>query len=91
MKMNELSAIWNKATVSPIFKKGKNQGASNSRPASFTYVLCKLLESRIRDGIIVHIESNGLVSKRQFGFMSEQAVSPTVLFWGPFIFCCGWH
>ena len=73
MNKNKLPSIWKKANVSPIFKKGKKQSASNYRPVSLTCILCKLQESLIRDDIVAHMEANGLISKRQFGFMSGRS------------------
>ena len=76
MDKNKLACIWKKANVSPIFKNGKKQSASNYRPVNLTCILCKLQESLIRDDIVAHMEANGLISKRQFCFMSGR---PTIL------------
>ena len=73
MNKNKLPSIWKKANVSPIFKKGKKQSASNYRPVSLTCILFKLQESLIRDDIVAHMESNGLISKRQFDLMSGRS------------------
>ena len=73
MNKNKLPSIWKKANVSPIFKKGKKQSASNYHPVSLICILCNLQESLIRDDIVVHMEANGLSSKRQFGFMGGRS------------------
>ena len=73
MNKGSLPLIWKRANVSPIFKKGKTQLASNYRPVSLTCILCKVQESIIRDDIIAHMNANGLISKRQFGFLSGRS------------------
>ena len=73
MNKGSLPLIWKRANVSPIFKKGKKQLASNYRPVSLTCILCKVQESIIRDDIIAHMNANGLISKRQFGFLSGRS------------------
>ena len=73
MNKGSLPLIWKRANVSPIFKKGKKQLASNYRPVSLTCILCKVQESIIRDDIIAHMNANGLISKKQFGFLSGRS------------------
>ena len=40
---------WKHANVVPIFKKGNRCKAGNYRPVSLTSVVCKILESLLRD------------------------------------------
>ena len=56
------------ANVRPIFKKGSRKEAGNYRPVSLTSQVCKLLESVIRDAIVDHLETNGLILDSQHGF-----------------------
>ena len=56
--------------MSPIFKKGDKKQAENYRPVSLTCVVCKVLESIVRNKLMFHMESNNLFSKDQFGFRS---------------------
>lgn len=59
---------WKAANVTPIHKSGSRSNASNYRPISLTSQLCKIFESIIRDAIVQHLESNGLITGAQHGF-----------------------
>ena len=50
---------WKTANVIPIFKKGSHKLPSNYRPISLTSVICKVLESLIRDAVIDYLLTNG--------------------------------
>ena len=43
---------WKHANVVPVFKKGNRCKAENYRPVSLPSVVCKLLESLLRDHIL---------------------------------------
>ena len=64
---------WKHANISAIFKKGKKTLPSNYRPVSLTCVVCKIMESIIRDAIIDHMTENSLFSPYQFGFISGRS------------------
>ena len=70
---------WRKANISPIFKKGSKNLASNYRPISLTAVLCKLMESLLRDHIMKHLLDNNLLSKKQHGFISDRSTVTQLL------------
>jgi len=59
---------WKIAEVIALHKKGSRAERGNYRPVSLTCICCKLLESIIRDNIMNHIITNGLLSKYQYGF-----------------------
>ena len=59
---------WKKAIVSPIFKKGKKTCPGNYRPVSLTSVVCKILESIIRDSFMEYLMENNLFTDSQYGF-----------------------
>ena len=65
---NEVPDDWKHAEVTPIFKKGSKIIPGNYRPVSLTSVLCKILESFIRDAIQHHMETLHLYSNCQHGF-----------------------
>lgn len=61
-------AYGKKAKVTPIFKKGSRTSANNYRPVSLTSILCKTMETLIRNKIMEHMKANNLICKEQHGF-----------------------
>ena len=43
---------WKEANITPLFKKGSRNKPENYRPVSLTSVVCKLLETLIRDHMV---------------------------------------
>ena len=68
-----LPAEWKVGKISAIFKKGNKSSPGNYRPVSLTTILCKVLESIVRDEIVVHFKNNNLFSAKQFGFLSGRS------------------
>ena len=64
---------WKRAEVVAIFKKGTRSDPGNYRPVSLTCVLCKMLESFIRDSIINHMDELHLFSDCQHGFRRRRS------------------
>ena len=64
----QLPNIWKKAKVTPIFKKGSRASANNYRPVSLTCILCKVMETLIRNRVLNHMQQNKLICKEQHGF-----------------------
>ena len=60
---------WLKACVTAIHKKGEKNLPNNYRPVSITSIICKLMESIVRDKIVDHMVQNNLFSKQQHGFV----------------------
>ena len=60
---------WLKAFITAIHKKGAKNLFENYRPISITSIVCKLMESIIRDKVLDHMVSNNLLSKKQHGFV----------------------
>ena len=69
----ELPGIWKHATVTPLFKKGSKTSTNNYRPVSLTSIVCKLLESFVRDSIQNYMEALNLYSDCQHGFRSGRS------------------
>ena len=59
---------WKRANVVPIFKKGDKSKVGNYRPVSLTSLVCKILESIIKDKIIDFLDENELIRDTQHGF-----------------------
>ena len=64
---------WKKANVSPIYKKGVRNQAGNYRPISLTSIVCKIMESLIKEPVMNHILSNKLLPPKQYGFISGKS------------------
>ena len=63
---------WKIANVSPIFKKGSKFCPGNYRPISLTSIICKVLESIIKDQIMEHLKHYNLIFSSQHGFMPKK-------------------
>lgn len=59
--------------ITPIHKKGVKSNPSNYRPISLTSVICKILQTFIRDKVVKFLEENGLINNSQFGFRSKRS------------------
>ena len=64
---------WKKSNVTPIFKKGTKSSTSNYRPVSLTSVICKVMESLIRDKLMSHMCNNNLLNNCQHGFRTGRS------------------
>lgn len=64
---------WRYANISAIFKKGDRSEPSNYRPVSLTCIICKIMESIIRESMIRHMKKHRMFSKKQFGFISGRS------------------
>ena len=60
---------WLKACVTAIHKKGEKNLPGNYRPVSMTSVICKLMESIVKEEIVNHMVRNKLFSTKQHGFV----------------------
>ena len=70
---------WKLANVTPIFKKGSKSLPSNYRPISLTSVVCKMLETLIRDKLVNHLEENNLLKNTQHGFRNKRSCLTNLL------------
>ena len=60
---------WLVACITAIHKKGLKNLFENYRPVSITSIICKMMESIVRDKIVMHMEKNNLFSPKQHGFV----------------------
>jgi hypothetical protein len=58
---------------------GNRKIPANYRPVSLTNIASKVMESIIRDHILDHMQSNNLLSKRQFGFVKGRSTALQLL------------
>ena len=70
---------WKRANITPIFKKGSKSNAGNYRPISLTSVICRVMESFLRDEIMLHLLENKLLSPKQHGFISGRSTVTQLL------------
>lgn len=79
---------WRLANVTPIFKKGERAKPENYRPVSLTSQICKIMETVIRDKMIEHLESNGLLRNSQHGFRKGRSCMSNLLEFLDFVTQC---
>ena len=70
---------WKEAAVIPLFKKGKRADPENYRPISLTSLLCKILESIIKDNILCHLDKHSLIKSSQHGFTKGKSCLTNLL------------
>ena len=70
---------WKLGEVTPIFKKGDKKSPSNYRPVSLTSVLCKTLESIVRDRLLDHLHSTNQLNDAQHGFRPKRSCATQLL------------
>ena len=79
MNQGSLPEDWLLANVSPIYKKGSKHVAGNYRPVSLTCIICKLMESIVREQMMLFLKNNKLLSPKQFGFLSGRSTTLQLL------------
>jgi hypothetical protein len=73
IKESKLSRTCKTALISVLFKKGDKSLASNYRPVSLTSIICKVLESIIKDHFVEYMVLNNLFSDQQYGFINGRS------------------
>ena len=68
LKTSIYPSSWKHAVVQPVPKKGDPADPSNYRPIAITSIISKVFESLINKRIQHHLETNNLISDRQYGF-----------------------
>ena len=66
-----LQVKWKLANVTPLFKKEDKSNPGNYRPIGLTSVVCKLMESILRDKIVEFFEKNNIIRDSQHGFRNK--------------------
>jgi Reverse transcriptase (RNA-dependent DNA polymerase)/Endonuclease-reverse transcriptase len=78
-KQKKLPLDWRSANISTLFKTGSKSDVSNYRPVSLTSIVCKIMESIIKDNVVEHFKINNLFSKKQFGFIKGRSTVSQLL------------
>ena len=74
LKTGKIPDAWKLATVSPIFKKkGSKMSPGNYRPVSLTSIASKIMQSIIRDSLLLYLKENSILSNKQFGFLGGRS------------------
>ena len=68
-----------KSACITYFQEGIKKRPENYRPVSLTCVVCKTMESLVRDKLMSHMESNRFFSEHQFGFRSGHSCATQLL------------
>lgn len=79
IKLGQVPQEWKDANVVPLFKKGKRDKCENYRPVSLTCILCKVLESIIKDNLVEHLYNNKLIKDSQHGFTQGRSCLTNLL------------
>ena len=74
-----LPGDWRIGNISPIHKKGPKTDAGNYRPVCLTSIICKIMESFIRDKVLRHMRENDLLSEHQHGFLPGRSTITQLL------------
>ena len=75
----EIPVDWKRANVVPIFKKGDKCKVENYRPVSLTSLVCKVLESIIKDKMLDFLNENDLIRDTQHGFRKGRSCLTNLL------------
>ena len=75
----ELPQDWKDAIITPLHKKGKKEFTSNYRRISLTSIVCKVVESIIKDNTLAFMVSNKLLKNLQHGFVPGKSCQSNLL------------
>ena len=64
---------WKEANIIPLFKNGSRNKPVNYRPVSLTSVICKVLETIIRDHMMDSLIKHKLINPSQHGFLKVRS------------------
>ena len=70
---------WKEGNITPLFKKGSRNKPENYRPVSLTSVVCKLLETLIRDYLVEFLVKYKLINTSQHGFLKARSCLTNLL------------
>ena len=79
LRTGKVVSEWKLVNVTPLFKKGDKSNPGNYRPISLTSVICKLMESILRDKIVEFLEKNNSIRDSQHGFRNRRSCLTNLL------------
>ena len=79
MQTADIPPVWKLASITPIFKKGSPSDPANYRPISLTCIACKIIEAGIKDSLLNHMHSSGLLNASQHGFLKNKSTTTQLL------------
>ena len=71
---------WKEANITPLFKKGSWNKSENYRPVGLTSVVCKLLETLVRDHMVEFLVKHKLINTPQHGFLKARSCVTNPMF-----------
>jgi len=72
-RTGEVSEDWRKASVTPVFKKGKKEDPGNHRPVSLTSIPGKVVEQLILEVINKLVEEKKVIRSSQHGLIKGKS------------------
>ena len=79
MASGMLPTDWKISIITPIFKTGEKSSANNYRPIALTSIVCKLMESVIKDKLLLYLSNNDLIYSKQYGFLPMKSTNAQLL------------
>ena len=79
MEEGKVPQDWKDAFVVPIFKKGIKANPSNYRPVSLTSIICKVMETLIKDHMMDFLLRYNLLRVSQHGFLPKKSCLSNLL------------
>ena len=70
---------WKEANITSLFKKGSRKKPENYRLVSLTSVVCKLIETLIRDHMVEFLVKHKLINTSQYGFLKATSCLTNLL------------
>ena len=79
LETGEIPDDWKQGNIILIYKKGDRTDVGNYRPIGLTCIICKIMESIIRDKLELFIENNNILKDSQHGFRKGRSCLTNML------------
>ena len=73
----KLPQDWKDAMIIPLYKKDQKCLTFNYRPISLTSIMCKIMESIIKDDLMSYVCNNNIITSLNMDFYVEDLASQT--------------